>query len=107
MYAAVRDCHRALRLDPHYVKAQFRLARALLKLGQLREASECLAELIRRFPSYAKNHGVLMLEKDIEAELEKQRQRVRDQPQDQDVDQFSGNEMVGLGRGVFEETDLD
>lgn len=84
-----------MRLDPHYVKAQFRLARALLKLGQLREASECLAELIRRFPSYAKNHGVLMLEKDIEAELEKQRQRVRDQPQDQDADQFSGNEMVG------------
>lgn len=94
VYAAVRDCHRALRLDPHYVKAQFRLARALLKLGQLPEASECLEELIRRFPSYAKNHGVLMLQKDIEAEQEKQRQRQRDQPQDQDQDQFSENEMA-------------
>lgn len=94
VYAAVRDCHRALRLDPHYVKAHFRLARALLKLGQLQDASECLAELIKRFPSYAKNHGVLALEKDIESEQEKQRQRVRDRPQDQDVDQFSESEMA-------------
>lgn len=94
VYAAVRDCHRALRLDPHYVKAQFRLARALLKLGQLQDASDCLAELIKRFPSYAKNHGVLMLGKDIEAELEKQRLLQRDRPQEADSDQFSDNELI-------------
>lgn len=96
MYAAVRDCHHALRLDPHYVKAHFRLARALLKLGQLQDASACLTELIKRFPSYAKNHGVLMLDKDIEAELDKQRQRQRERPQDSDSDQFSLNELVRL-----------
>lgn len=102
MYAAVRDCQRALRLDPHYVKAHFRLARALLKLGQLQDASECLAELIKRFPSYAKNHGVLMLNKDIEAELEKQRQRQRERPQESDADQYSMNELVRIhwGQGV-------
>lgn len=94
VYAAVRDCQRALRLDPHYVKAHFRLARALLKLGQLQDASECLAELIKRFPSYAKNHGVLMLDKDIEAELEKQRQRQRERPQESDADQYSVNELA-------------
>uniref|UniRef100_A0A182J123 WD and tetratricopeptide repeats protein 1 n=1 Tax=Anopheles atroparvus TaxID=41427 RepID=A0A182J123_ANOAO len=72
-YAAVRDCHTALRLDPHYVKAYFRLARALLKLEQPKDAQICLDELIRRFPSYAKNQGVLLLGKDIGIELDKQR----------------------------------
>ncbi|XP_058840274.1 WD and tetratricopeptide repeats protein 1 [Topomyia yanbarensis] len=94
VYAAVRDCHRALRLDPHYVKAHFRLARALLKLGQLSNAASCLTELVQRFPSYAKNHGVLMLDKDIEAELEKQRQRQRERPVDSETDQFSDNELA-------------
>ncbi|EAT49000.1 AAEL000008-PA, partial [Aedes aegypti] len=109
VYAAVRDCQRALRLDPHYVKAHFRLARALLKLGQLQDASECLAELIKRFPSYAKNHGVLMLNKDIEAELEKQRQRQRERPQESDADQYSMNELVRIhwGQGTWRAAALD
>ncbi|XP_055605360.1 WD and tetratricopeptide repeats protein 1-like [Uranotaenia lowii] len=94
VYAAVRDCHRALHLDPHYVKAHFRLARALLKLGQVQEASKCLAELIERFPSYAKNHGVLMLDKDIEAEIDRQRQRDRVRPADSVSEQYSVNELA-------------
>lgn len=65
VYAALKDCHTALKLDPSYVKAHFRLARSLLELGRSEEADECLQELIRRFPNYANNHGVLMLNKDI------------------------------------------
>lgn len=65
VYAALKDCHTALKLDPTYVKAHFRLARSLLELGRPQEADECLKELIRRFPNYANNHGVLMLNKDI------------------------------------------
>ncbi|KAH8401105.1 hypothetical protein KR009_003115 [Drosophila setifemur] len=65
IYAALRDCHEALRLDPSYVKAHFRLARALLELHRPQDADKCLQALIQRFPSFANNHGVLMLDKDI------------------------------------------
>ncbi|XP_055918043.1 WD and tetratricopeptide repeats protein 1 [Eupeodes corollae] len=65
VYAALRDCHQALKLDPSYIKAHFRLARALLDLGRVKEADECLKELVNRFPNYTNNHGVMMLRKDI------------------------------------------
>lgn len=65
VYAALRDCHKALNLDTAYIKAHFRLARALSELGRHKDADDCLKELIHRFPNYANNHGVLMLSKDI------------------------------------------
>ncbi|KAH8252294.1 hypothetical protein KR038_003591 [Drosophila bunnanda] len=65
IYAALRDCHEALRLDPGYVKAHFRLARALLELHRPQDADKCLQAFIQRFPTFANNHGVLMLNKDI------------------------------------------
>ncbi|GAB0097419.1 Tetratricopeptide repeat [Sergentomyia squamirostris] len=66
IYAGLRDCHTALWLDPTYLKAHFRLARALLALNYISEASQCLAELKSRFPEYAQSYGVQMLEQDIE-----------------------------------------
>uniref|UniRef100_A0A182JVP5 WD and tetratricopeptide repeats protein 1 n=1 Tax=Anopheles christyi TaxID=43041 RepID=A0A182JVP5_9DIPT len=92
VYAAVRDCHTALRLDPHYVKAHFRLARALLKLDKLKEAQICLEELVRRFPSYAKNPGVLMLEKDIGLEMDKVRHRTPCRITDSGTDTYEEKE---------------
>lgn len=71
LYASLIDCQRALKLDPGYVKAQFRMTRALLELEYVQEAQECLNEIRSRFPDYANNHGVLMLNKDIETALEK------------------------------------
>lgn len=71
VYAALKDCHTALKLDPTYIKAHFRLARALLDLNHVQEASKCLEELKVRFPSHANNHGVMMLRRDIDSEITK------------------------------------
>ncbi|KAG5683678.1 hypothetical protein PVAND_012944 [Polypedilum vanderplanki] len=45
VYEALRDCHRALHLDPHYIKAHFRLARSLYEINQLTLSNDCLNEL--------------------------------------------------------------
>ncbi|GBP15778.1 Trypsin-1 [Eumeta japonica] len=43
---------------------------ALLELGRLQDADECLKELMRRFPGYATNHGVIMLNDDIKENMQ-------------------------------------
>lgn len=70
VYAALRDCHSALHLDPTYIKAHFRLSRALMELDYPVEANECLKELKVRFPHYDNNHGVMMLKKDINSAMD-------------------------------------
>ncbi|GBP15809.1 WD and tetratricopeptide repeats protein 1 [Eumeta japonica] len=42
----------------------------LLELGRLQDADECLKELMRRFPGYATNHGVIMLNDDIKENMQ-------------------------------------
>lgn len=73
VYAGLRDCQQALRLDPTYVKAHFRLARALYELGFVMEASECLDELKKRFPNDANNKQIQLLSQDIKSYLEQNR----------------------------------
>lgn len=70
VYSALRDCQQALRLDPTYVKAHFRLARALFELGFAVEASECLDELKKRFPNDATNKQIQLLAQDIQSHME-------------------------------------
>lgn len=67
MYEALRDCRRALNLDPFYVKAQFRMARALNEMGFVKEAEDCLKEMKLRFPEQYNlpNKGIMLLSKDI------------------------------------------
>lgn len=88
-YEALRDCKRALRLDPTYVKAHFRMARALLELDLPDKAKDCLEELKNRFADHACNESVKMLERDIDQAITtKQQKDASDEKPD-----FSDNEL--------------
>lgn len=92
IYAGLRDCQMALQLDPTYLKAHFRLTRALFQLGYVSEASECLHELQNRFPNQAKHKGVELLSKDIQMEQTKSASAT---PESSHVEsELSANELV-------------
>ncbi|XP_033121287.1 WD and tetratricopeptide repeats protein 1-like [Anneissia japonica] len=55
IYGAVRDCHKALSLDPSHRKAQFRLAQCLYELDWFQEAGDCLKQFKIKFPDYIKD----------------------------------------------------
>lgn len=67
VYAALRDCHTALKLDTDYFKAHFRLARCMYELHWTKEASECLQLFKEKFPDHAQSSACESLEKDIKA----------------------------------------
>lgn len=69
MYAALRDCRQALILDPTYVKAHYRMARALFELGLIDEAKNCLDELKERFSNDANDKQIQLLSQDIQSRL--------------------------------------
>ncbi|ESO93249.1 hypothetical protein LOTGIDRAFT_189887, partial [Lottia gigantea] len=69
LYAALRDCHCALKLEPTHLKAHFRLARCLFELSWASEAFQCLQEFKAMFPDYAKSHACEALDRDIKAEI--------------------------------------
>lgn len=90
-YEALRDCHKALHLDSNYIKAHFRLARALFEINQLAMSNDCLQELKRRFPSHETDQSVKMLEHDINQALTT---RVVPSHRDSNPEKLSQNEIV-------------
>lgn len=94
VYAGLRDCQTALKLDPTYVKAHFRLARALFELGYVDEANDCLQELKKRFPTHATNNGVQMLTKDIQIQQSKNESMDTSDASDEHITELTTNEMV-------------
>lgn len=89
-YESLRDCHRALHLDPHYIKAHFRLARSLYEISQYTLSNDCLEELKQRFPSYTDDQSVKMLQKDIEQGLKNRTTQDRTSTSEK----LSDNELV-------------
>lgn len=67
IYAALRDCHKALKLDPNHTKAHFRQARCLYELRWFQEALSCLNNFKVKFPEQAEGTAAKTLEKDIRA----------------------------------------
>lgn len=68
-YDALRDCLKALTLNPGHLKAHFRLARCLFELKYLAEALECLEDFKGKFPEQANSSACSALDKDIKAAL--------------------------------------
>ena len=75
VYAALRDCHKALRFDSEYLKAHFRLAKCLFELSWTAEALSCLQRFQAAFPDYAKTRACQTLDKDINAAIANKRQK--------------------------------
>ncbi|XP_050724944.1 WD and tetratricopeptide repeats protein 1-like isoform X3 [Eriocheir sinensis] len=75
IYAALRDCFTALDIDPHHVKAHFRLARCLHQLGREEEAKLCLEEFMKQHPDHSTSPACTILASDIaKAIINKQRE---------------------------------
>lgn len=68
-YDALRDCLKALTLNPGHLKAHFRLARCLFELRYVAEALECLDDFKGKFPEQAHSSACDALDKDIKAAL--------------------------------------
>lgn len=68
-YDALRDCLKALTLNPSHLKAHFRLARCLFELKYVAEAHECLDDFKGKFPEQAHSSACDALDKDIKAAL--------------------------------------
>ncbi|XP_076810630.1 WD and tetratricopeptide repeats protein 1-like [Clavelina lepadiformis] len=79
VYAALRDCHTALKLDPSYTKASFRLIRCLYELRWLSEAKVCMKNFKNNHPDYASNRACQALEKDIKSALKSHEKRKKSQ----------------------------
>lgn len=69
IYAALRDCHQALKLDSLNSKASYRQARCLFELEWFAQADACLKRFKARFPDECNSNFVRFLERDIKAEL--------------------------------------
>uniref|UniRef100_A0A3B3SY39 WD and tetratricopeptide repeats 1 n=1 Tax=Paramormyrops kingsleyae TaxID=1676925 RepID=A0A3B3SY39_9TELE len=68
-YDALRDCLKALALNPAHLKAHFRLARCLFELKYVAEALECLNDFKGKFPEQALSSACDALDKDIRTAL--------------------------------------
>lgn len=68
-YDALRDCLKALSLNPAHLKAHFRLARCLFELKYIAEALECLDDFKGKFPEQAHSSACDALDRDIKAAL--------------------------------------
>nr|XP_057940382.1 WD and tetratricopeptide repeats protein 1 [Doryrhamphus excisus]XP_057940383.1 WD and tetratricopeptide repeats protein 1 [Doryrhamphus excisus] len=64
-YDALRDCLKALTLNPEHLKAHFRLARCLFELDEVSQALACLNDFKGKFPEQAHSSACAALDKDI------------------------------------------
>ncbi|KAK4291218.1 hypothetical protein Pmani_035935 [Petrolisthes manimaculis] len=88
IYAALKDCFTALDIDPHHVKAHFRLARCLLQLGREQEAQQCLDEFMKQHPDHSSSPACRTLANDINKAVSLKSRTEADTDSDNDMAAF-------------------
>lgn len=71
VYAALKDCVTALKLDPNHMKAHFRLAVCLYELGKLKDSKIYLDQFTTKYPSYKTSVAYKCLNYDLSNALHK------------------------------------
>ncbi|CAG00028.1 unnamed protein product [Tetraodon nigroviridis] len=108
-YDALRDCLKALTLNPGHLKAHFRLARCLFELKYLPEALECLDDFKGKFPEQANSSACNALDKDIRAALFSKTESAEDKKANSSVrfHSFSRKESIPEDELVLRERSFD
>ncbi|RWS12151.1 WD and tetratricopeptide repeats protein 1-like protein, partial [Dinothrombium tinctorium] len=65
MYCALRDCYKALEVDPDFFKAHFRLVRCLYELHKNQEAYDSFKLFKTKYPEHVKTSACVALDHDI------------------------------------------
>ncbi|XP_053183465.1 WD and tetratricopeptide repeats protein 1 isoform X1 [Scomber japonicus] len=108
-YDALRDCLKALTLNPGHLKAHFRLARCLFELKYVSEALECLDDFKGKFPEQAHSSACDALDKDIKAALFSKTESAEDKKANSSIrfHSFSRKESIPEDELVLRERSFD
>ncbi|XP_051576149.1 WD and tetratricopeptide repeats protein 1 isoform X2 [Myxocyprinus asiaticus] len=108
-YDALRDCLKALSVNPSHLKAHFRLARCLFELKYIAEALECLDDFKGKFPDQAQSNACDALDKDIKAALFSKTDSSEDKKGNSSIrfHNFSRKESIPEDEMVLRERSLD
>jgi len=107
MYAALRDCVTALRLQPGHVKALLRLVKCLHELDWIDEASVCLDVFRTKHPDHVKSQAYRQLERDVSKAMDEKRKQEEEEgtsakKRKEDTSEQSGGRRSEAGRGEEE-----
>ncbi|XP_077432868.1 WD and tetratricopeptide repeats protein 1 isoform X2 [Vanacampus margaritifer] len=106
-YDALKDCLKALTLNPEHLKAHFRLARCLFELKYVPEAQDCLKDFKGKFPEQAHSSPCDALDKDIKAFFSQSESAVKKSNNSIRLHSFNRKEPIPEDELVFREQSMD
>jgi tetratricopeptide (TPR) repeat protein len=98
----IEECHKAIRLNPDFIKAYIELGNALVAQGRLDEAIEHYSAALRIRPDYAKAHNNMGVAFAVQGKLDKAidqyDEALRIRPDSAETHTELGNVLVAQGR---------